>query len=99
MARIVLFLYGIERVVWTGSVGRFFQMIGKVAGSAWLGAQLLTLALFLPGGTLVVLALMLARRFSPATLGRPLVGLSFLGKDRRTPGGDLLAPALPWRLA
>ena len=60
-------------------------MIVKVAGSAWLGAQLLTLALFLPGGTLVVLALMLARRFSPATLGRLLVGLSFLGKNRRHP--------------
>ena len=41
-------------------------MIERLAGYARLGAKLLAIEMLLPGGTLVVLALLLARRFSHA---------------------------------
>ena len=45
-------------------------MLGKLVGCARLGAQLLLIELFLPGGTLLVVTFLLARRFAPATLER-----------------------------
>ncbi len=41
-------------------------MIERLAGYARLGAKLLAIEMFLPGGTLLVLAFLLARRFSHA---------------------------------
>ncbi len=41
-------------------------MIERLSGWARLGAKLLMIEMFLPGGTLVVLAVLLARRFYPA---------------------------------
>ena len=50
-------------------------MIGKLSVWAWGAAKLLLIEIFLPGGTLIVLGLLLARRVSPAVRGR-LVGRS-----------------------
>jgi hypothetical protein len=51
--------------------------------------------LFFPDGTLLVLALLLARRFHADALGRLLAPIPLLGKRWRTPGRDLLAFAAP----
>ncbi len=45
-------------------------MLARLAGCARLSAQLLLIELFVPGGTLVVLTLLLARRVAPGTLER-----------------------------
>ncbi len=41
-------------------------MIERLASYVWLGVKLLMVEMFLPGGTLVVLGLLLARRFCHA---------------------------------
>ncbi len=42
-------------------------MIERLASYGWLGVKLLMVGVLLPGGTLVVLALLLARRFCHAS--------------------------------
>ena len=68
-------------------------MIGKLAGWGRSGAMLLLMEMFLPGGTLVVLAILLARRLHPGALGKLLGGVPLLGKTWRSAGDDLLVPA------
>ena len=74
-------------------------MIGKLAGWGRAGAMLLLIEMFLPGGTLVVLAILLARQFHTGVLGRLLVRVPLLGMKWRTPGDDLLVPAAPRSLS
>jgi hypothetical protein len=52
-------------------------MLRKLAGYGQLGAQLLLIELFLPGGTLVILTLLLARRCAPARLERWVARVPF----------------------
>ncbi len=45
-------------------------MLAKLAGCARIGAQLLLIELFVPGGTLMILMFLWARRRGPLTLSR-----------------------------
>ncbi len=67
-------------------------MAWKLAGYAKWAAKLLMTEMLVPGGTLIVLALLLTGRFSPAMLGKVRALIPFQRKDRRlTPVGDLIA--------
>ena len=55
-------------------------MSGKWAGYMKWVAKLLLTEMFVPGGTLVVLALLCAGRFSPATARRLAALVPFRGK-------------------
>ncbi len=67
-------------------------MIWKPAGYAKWGVKLLMTEMFVPGGTLIVLAILLAGRFSPAMLGKVRALIPFQRKDRRlTPVSDPMA--------
>ena len=45
-----------------------FPMVAKLARAVRLGVQFLLVELFVPGGTLIVLTLLLAGRFAPVRL-------------------------------
>jgi hypothetical protein len=74
-----------------------FVMIGKLAG--WRGPMLLLIEMLLPGGTLVVLAILPARRFHSGALGRLLMCVPLPGKRWRIPGRDGLVLTAPRSLA
>jgi hypothetical protein len=62
------------------------------AGYAKWGAKLLMTEMFVPGGTLIVLALLLAGRSSPAIAGRLAALVPFRREDGASAhGGDLMA--------
>ncbi len=64
----------------------------KLAGYAKWAAKLLMTEMLVPGGTLIVLALLLTGRSSPAKLGKVRALVPFQRKDRRlTPVGELMA--------
>ncbi len=67
-------------------------MLERLWGLAKLGAKLLLVEMFLPGGTLLVLAVLLVRRRS-ASLGpgRLVESLSFPGQRWRAVWSDLVA--------
>ncbi len=74
-------------------------MSWKWAGYAKWALRLLLTELFLPGGTLVVLGLLLAGRFSPVLVQKVRGIVPFQRKDpRATRGGNLMAPFAMRRL-
>ncbi len=58
-------------------------MAWKLAGYAKWAAKLLMTEMLVPGGTLIVLALLLTGRFFPAMLGKVRALIPFQRKDRR----------------
>ena len=56
-------------------------MAEKLVGLARLGAKLLMIELFLPGGTLLVLALLLARQLPPGGPGKLFMRFPFPGRN------------------
>ncbi len=67
-------------------------MSWKLAGYAMWAAKLLMIEMLLPGGTLVVFALLLAGRSSPSPMRRLAALLPFQKKDGRAAyKGDLMA--------
>ena len=67
-------------------------MIWKLVGYGRWAAKLMMIEMFLPGGTLIVLSLLLAGRFSPIIARRIATLVPFRRQDRRpAQGGDLIS--------
>jgi len=67
-------------------------MIWKLVGYGKWAAKLMMIEMFVPGGTLIVLSVLLAGRLSPVIAHRFTALVPFHGKDRHPArGGDLIA--------
>ncbi len=67
-------------------------MIWKLVGYGKWAAKLMMIEMFVPGGTLIVLSVLLAGRFSPVIAHRIATLVPFRRQDRRpAQRGDLIA--------
>jgi hypothetical protein len=67
-------------------------MIWKLVGYGKWAAKLMLIEMFVPGGTLIVLSVLLTGRFFPVVAHRIATLVPFRREDRRPEqGGDLIA--------
>jgi hypothetical protein len=69
-------------------------MIWKLVGYGKWAAKLMMIEMFVPGGTLIVLSVLLAGRLSPVIADRIATLVALWRQDRRPAGSDrLLRPS------